>query len=178
MHRSLGNNDYSGDLTSPGITRAGANLGATQADDLPELRTGVERPAPLRPRSRTGMNEAGQHLGYPRIRWLGSQAAQTEGARVVAGLRSGDGPWIVTCFPSISRHPMLFSCQVAGDDFLLSGCGWSGGLVGECGFLVVVLAGCQAVVEAAEEAAEEVALGGGVPVAGVFAAVVVGAGAR
>jgi hypothetical protein len=33
------------------------------------------------------------------------------------------------------------------------------------------------VVQAAEEAAEEVALGGGVAVAGVFAAVVVGAGA-
>jgi hypothetical protein len=48
---------------------------------------------------------------------------------------------------------------------------------GEGGGLVVVLAGGQAVVEAAEEAAEEVALGGGVPVAGVFAAVVVGAGA-
>jgi hypothetical protein len=44
---------------------------------------------------------------------------------------------------------------------------------GEGGGLVVVLAGGQAVVEAAEE----VALGGGVPVAGVFAAVVVGAGA-
>jgi len=48
---------------------------------------------------------------------------------------------------------------------------------GEGGGLVVVLAGEQAVVEAAEEAAEEVALGRGVPVAGVFAAVVVGAGA-
>ncbi len=48
---------------------------------------------------------------------------------------------------------------------------------GEGGGLVVVLAGEQAVVEAAEEAAEEVALRGGVPVAGVFTAVVVGAGA-
>src|SRR5690242_16672016 len=48
---------------------------------------------------------------------------------------------------------------------------------GEGGGLVVVLAGEQAVVAAAEEAAEEVALGRGVPVAGVFAAVVVGAGA-
>src|SRR6516164_7089222 len=76
-----------------------------------------------------------------------------------------------------SRHPMLFSCQVAGEGFLLSGCGWSGGLVGECGFLVVVLAGGQAVPEAAEEASEEVALGGGVPVAVAAAAVVVGAGA-
>ena len=52
-----------------------------------------------------------------------------------------------------------------------------GGLVRECGGLVVVLAGWQAVVEAAEEAVEEVALGGGVAVAGVSSAVVVGAGA-
>ena len=46
---------------------------------------------------------------------------------------------------------------------MLSGCG---GLGGECGGLVVVLAGGQAVVEAAEEPAEEVALGGGVAVSG------------
>jgi hypothetical protein len=48
---------------------------------------------------------------------------------------------------------------------------------GECGGLVVVLAGGEAVVEAPEEAAEEVALGCGVPVAGFAAAVVVGPGA-
>jgi hypothetical protein len=47
---------------------------------------------------------------------------------------------------------------------------------GESSGLVVALAGDQAVVQAAEQAAEQVALGGGVPVAGVFAAVVVGAG--
>jgi len=46
---------------------------------------------------------------------------------------------------------------------------------GEGGGLVVFAAGGQAVVQAAEEAAEQVALGGGVPVAGVFAPVVVGA---
>jgi hypothetical protein len=40
-----------------------------------------------------------------------------------------------------------------------------------------VLTGGQAVVEAAEQAVEEVALGSGVTVTGVFAAVVVGAGA-
>ena len=51
------------------------------------------------------------------------------------------------------------------------------GGVGEGGGFVVVLAGVQAVVEAAEEPAEEVALGGGVPVAGLAAPVVVGAGA-
>jgi len=49
---------------------------------------------------------------------------------------------------------------------------------GEGDVLVVVLSGGQAAVQAAEEAAEQVALGGGVPVAGVFAPVVAGAGAR
>jgi len=48
---------------------------------------------------------------------------------------------------------------------------------GEGGVFVVVLAGGQAVVEAAEEASEQVALGGGVPVSVGFAPVVVGAGA-
>jgi transposase len=48
---------------------------------------------------------------------------------------------------------------------------------GEGGLFVVCLAGGQAVVQAAEEPAEEVALGGGVPVAVVSAPVVVGAGA-
>ena len=48
---------------------------------------------------------------------------------------------------------------------------------GEGDVLVVVLAGVQAVVQAAEESVEEVALGGGVAVAGGFAFVVVGSGA-
>jgi hypothetical protein len=48
---------------------------------------------------------------------------------------------------------------------------WEGGL------LVVVLAGGQAVVQAAQEAAEQVALGGGVPVTVALAPVVVGSGA-
>jgi hypothetical protein len=51
------------------------------------------------------------------------------------------------------------------------------GWVGEGGRLVVVLAGGQAVMQAAGQASEQVALGGGVPVAGGLAAVVVGAGA-
>jgi hypothetical protein len=48
---------------------------------------------------------------------------------------------------------------------------------GEGDGFVVVLASDYAPVEAAEQAAEQVALGGGVPVAGVAAAVVMGAGA-
>jgi hypothetical protein len=59
----------------------------------------------------------------------------------------------------------------------LSGCLGQGRAGGECGGFVVVLAGDQAVVEAAEHAAGQVALGGGVPVAGMAAVVVVGAGA-
>ena len=60
---------------------------------------------------------------------------------------------------------------------MLSGGDGHCGVGGEGGGLVVVLAGGQAVVEAAEETAEEVALGCGVPVAGVGTATVVGAGA-
>jgi transposase len=48
---------------------------------------------------------------------------------------------------------------------------------GEGDVLVVVLPGLEAVVEAAEEPAEQVALGGGVPVASGLAPVVVGPGA-
>jgi len=48
---------------------------------------------------------------------------------------------------------------------------------GEGDVFVVVLAGGEALVQAAEETAEQVALCGGVPVAGIAAPVVVGAGA-
>ena len=68
--------------------------------------------------------------------------------------------------PETSDAVKLSSCPAG-----LLGCG------GECSGFVVVLAGGQAVVEAAEEAAEQVALGSGVPVSGIAAAVVVGAGA-
>ena len=64
------------------------------------------------------------------------------------------------------------------DAVKLSSCpGKFSGGGGEGDGFVVVLAGGQAVVEAAEQASEQVALGGGVPVSGVAAAVVVGAGA-
>ena len=66
-----------------------------------------------------------------------------------------------------SRHPMR----------LLSSCDAASGLGGEGGVFVVVLAGGQAVVQAAEEPAEEVALGSGVPFSVGFAPVVVGSGA-
>jgi DDE superfamily endonuclease len=70
------------------------------------------------------------------------------------------------CGDETSDAVKLSSCP---GDFLGGG--------GEGGGFVVVVAGDQAVVQAAEQAAEQVALGGGVPVAGVAAAVVVGAGA-
>ena len=74
-------------------------------------------------------------------------------------------------------HQPASACETS-DAVKLSSClaGFAG-CVGEGGGFVVVLAGGQAVVEAAEQASEQVALGGGVPVAGGFAAVVVGAGA-
>ena len=56
------------------------------------------------------------------------------------------------------------------------GCGTGVG-GGECGALVVLGSGGEAVVQDAEHAVEQVALGGDVSVAGGFAAVVVGAGA-
>jgi Transposase DDE domain len=56
----------------------------------------------------------------------------------------------------------------------LLGVGW---YRGERGVFVVGLAGAQAVVQAAEEAVEQVALRGGVSIAGGSAPVVVGAGA-
>jgi hypothetical protein len=64
------------------------------------------------------------------------------------------------------------------DAVKLSSCGaCRRGGAGEGGGFVVVLAGGQAVVAAAQEPSEEVALGGGVPVAVGLAPVVVGSGA-
>src|SRR5579859_712416 len=61
--------------------------------------------------------------------------------------------------------------NVSSGDGVVGLGGWREGSV-----LVVGLAGGQAVVEAADEAVEQVSLGGGVPVAGGAAAVVVGSG--
>src|SRR5437764_15479157 len=54
------------------------------------------------------------------------------------------------------------------------GCPWVGTDLGEGGALVVLRAGGEAVVEDADHAVEQVALGGDVAVAGGLAAVVVG----
>ena len=72
------------------------------------------------------------------------------------------------------RGTLNVSSLETSDAVKLSSCSarlFGGG--GEGDGLVVVPAGDQAVVQAAEQACEQVALGGGVPVAGVFAAVVV-----
>jgi hypothetical protein len=107
---------------------------------------------------------------------------------------AGDGDGGFELAPALDQAPVAFAEEGVG----LAGCG--GGLAedsletsdavklsscfgvcrrrgrGEGGLFVVGLAGGQAVVEAAEEASEEVALGGGVPVAVGFAPVIVGAG--
>jgi hypothetical protein len=77
-----------------------------------------------------------------------------------------------------ARILAAFTAGQTSDAVKLSSClgkfflgGWEGG------GLVILAAGGQAVPEAAEQAAEQVALGGGVPVAVVAAPVVVGAGA-
>ena len=66
------------------------------------------------------------------------------------------------------------SCQVLAEIVRLPRAGWPGW---GCYGLVVVLADGQALVEAAKEAFEGVALGSGGAVPGVAAAVIVGAGA-
>ena len=119
-------------------------------------------------------------------------------ARTVQGMarvRSGQAPaWPLSSDRSVRRHsrvkrssrvrsPGTLACArrpavtvalETSDAVKLSSC--LGDFLrcgGEGDGLVVVLAGDQAVVQAAEQ----VALGGGVPVAGVFSPVVVGAGA-
>src|SRR6266498_4870690 len=98
---------------------------------------------------------------------------------------SGLEHWIAWLWQSLDAVTDTCTCALEGgeggqtsDAVKLSSClGKFRGGSGECGGFVVVLAGGQAVVQAAEEAAEEVALGGCVPVAVGFAPVVVGAGA-
>jgi hypothetical protein len=107
----------------------------------------------------TGRGDGFREQGFSKVRLLEPQ--------ITIGLLTGqDGfPLMVSTFET-SDAVKLSSCAAR-----LLGCS------GECGGFVVVLAGDQAVVQAAEQAAEEVALGGGVPVAIVTSPVVVGAGA-
>jgi hypothetical protein len=74
--------------------------------------------------------------------------------------------------------PSAFDAIKTSHAVKLSSCLFGGGWCrGEGGVFVVGLAGAQAVVQAAEEAVEQVALRGGVSIAGGSAPVVVGAGA-
>jgi transposase len=77
----------------------------------------------------------------------------------------------------LRRENAELAMETSDAVWLSSGDGMCGVAGGEGGVLVVVLAGGQAVVETAEESAEQVALGGGVPVAVGLAPVVVGFGA-
>ena len=98
---------------------------------------------------------------------LGDGTDILRGASVLAG---GYGAW-----PELAGRVEQRAAQTSDAVKLSSCCGKFLCGVGEGDGLVVVLAGGQAAVEAAEEPSEEVALGGGVPVAGLAAAVVVGA---
>ena len=101
-------------------------------------------------------------IGTRRARWpwachqAWSSAPRGSWPSTSARMRSPTGSGSISS--AATRHPMRFRCQAASGSLLVA--------AGECGGLVVVLAGGQAVVEAAEEPVEEVALGGGVPVAG------------
>jgi hypothetical protein len=73
---------------------------------------------------------------------------------------------------------MAADAMKTSDAVKLSGClGKFPCRVGESGGLVVVLAGAGALMQAAGQASEQVALGSGVPVAGIAPPVVVAAGA-
>jgi hypothetical protein len=88
------------------------------------------------------------------------------GTAILTGAARADVPFAWVAADEASDAVKLSSC--AGK--------FAGGVGEGCGF-VVVLAGDQAVVEAAEEPAEQVALGGGVPVSVGSAAVLVAADA-
>jgi hypothetical protein len=116
-----------------------------------------------------------------RARWAARRAYAAEAGASDGAWLDGDAAAAIACdaamAPVVTGDVNVDALETS-DAVKLSSClGDFLGGGGEGGGLVVVLAGEQAVVEAAEEAAEEVALRGGVPVAGVFTAVVVGAGA-
>jgi hypothetical protein len=122
-----------------------------------------------------------QWTAHVRRQWAARRAFASETGSEGGAWLDGDAAEAVACdaaMAPIVTGDVNIDALETSDAVKLSSClGDFLGGGGEGGGLVVVLAGEQAVVEAAEEAAEEVALRGGVPVAGVFTAVVVGAGA-
>ena len=74
-----------------------SHAGSHRGERPPEAPHGYEQRAGIRPRSRTVLNRSGYPHMELRIR---RSSGQAEGARVLAGLRSGDGPLSVRVRPS------------------------------------------------------------------------------
>jgi hypothetical protein len=99
--------------------------------------------------------------------------------------QAGDNPMLIPLLAAHHQHDhnryRLLADKTSHALKVSSGGRRSGGRGGcgrrECGVFVVGLAGVEAVVQAADESVEQVALGGGVSVAGGSASVVVGSGA-
>src|SRR5271157_1855361 len=80
-----------------GAARAGSHAGSHTDEQLSGTPDPHGQPAGSRPRSRTDLNTAGRPHGHLRIR---RSSLRPEGGRVVAWLRSGDGPLSVRARPS------------------------------------------------------------------------------
>jgi TIR domain-containing protein len=136
-----------------------AALGVTGPRDTAEARG----PAP----DRGGASRLAAGCGWKRRTrggWACTRRLACPGCQMTGCRNTWRGMWMV---PGQTSDAVRLS---SGLGKILSG-------IGEGGGFVVVLAGGQAVVQAAEHASEQVALGRGVPVAVLAAAVVVAAGA-
>ena len=145
----------------------GAAVGAGGGDGA----VGVQGDAPAPPVDRDQMVEGAQV----------EQVGQAGGAALGAGddvVRLAGGGGLGAAGEPAVPVPDGDGAAQTSDAVKLSSC--SGKFCvgcGECGGFVVVLAGGQAVVQAAEQPSEQVALGGSVPVSVGFAPVIVGSGA-
>ena len=84
--------------SAPAARRAGSHAGSHTDEQPWDAPDPCGQPGETSPRPRTDLNEAGRPRWYLRIRR--SSARQAEGASVLAGLRSGDGPLSVRVRPS------------------------------------------------------------------------------
>jgi len=84
--------------SAPAARRAGSHAGSHTDEQPWDAPDPPGQPGETSPRPRTDLNEAGRPRWYLRIRR--SSARQAEGASVLAGLRSGDGPLSVRVRPS------------------------------------------------------------------------------
>jgi WD40 repeat protein len=157
-----------GELEGRPVVVSGGGDGSVRVWDLAKRRAVRHRLRPMRLRHAAPVTAA--------------VVAQRQGHVTVVTGCSDNSSWtwdLATCrsLPRIAIPRAPDAMKTSDAVKLSSCCGKFLRGVGEGDGLVVVLAGGQAAVEAAEEPSEEVALGGGVPVAGLAAAVVVGAGA-